>query len=340
MKSRLKLIFSFVIGACIVTLPAISHAQAVNFSLDQIQIYTNPETPVPGRPVTISIESFNTDLNGAAIVWIVDGKTYTQGTGKTIIQVTAPAVGKTMTVQAVIRTVEGREVRKVAVLKPGGVDLVWESQGFVPPFYKGKALFAYQNQLKVSAVAHFSGPNNVVLDPKTLLYKWTVNDRTIQDQSGFGKQTITLQESLPKEMAIKVEVSTRDGNQKAAGQITLSPLQPSVSLYADDPLYGVLYNKALTNNIKLTEQEITLRAVPYSFNVPKTVPLNFLWSINNLERNDLSTAESITLRTKGDTTGSSRISIEVKGAGHILQSAENEVTVQFTKKKEVANSPF
>jgi hypothetical protein len=334
MKSRVNILILALI--CVATLgaPTFSHAQSINLALDQINISTSPEIPAPGQSVTVSLESYSTDLNAASIVWLVDGKNVSQGIGKTSIELKAPQLGRTTNVVAAIMTAEGREVRKTVVLKPGSVDMIWESSGFIPPFYRGKAHLAYQNEVKVTAVPHITGNNGAEIDPTTLLYKWKRNDRVIQDQSGYGKQTFTFQDSLPQDSAIEVEVSTRTGEGKARGSLSLSPLEPSLSLYQEDPLYGVLYNIALFNTINLTNQEITLRAVPYSFNTSSKRPLTYIWSVNNLERNDLSTNESIILRTKGDVAGSSSIGLEVKSSGNILQRARAAVDVGFTKKQE------
>lgn len=313
-------------------LPLISSAQ-IPSSIDGIEINITPELPAPGQTVTVSVESFSTDLNAASIVWVISGKNFAKGVGTKSIDFPAPALGKTTTVLVVIMTVEGREVRKTTTLKSGGVDLIWESAGFVPPFYKGKSFFAYENQVKITAIPHLAGTTATELDPKTLVYKWTENDKVIQDQSGYGKQTLTIQENIPRPLKIQVEVGTANGTSKAIGRMTLAPGDPSISFYEENPLYGVLYNKTLTNRVRLINQEITIRAVPYTFNTSKQSPLIYNWSVNNLERGDLSTNESVTLRTKGDVVGTSNVSLRIRNENNILQGAESTVNVEFSKKQ-------
>jgi hypothetical protein len=332
MKSSLKLkIITFLF-----ILPLLSHAQMPS-SIDGIQISTTPLIPNAEESITVDLESYSTDLNGASIVWLVDGKSYAQGTGKKSIGVTTPSIGKSMSVTAIIMTIEGREVRKIVTIKPSGVDIVWESGGYVPPFYDGKSLFSYENPVKVMAIPHLAGPNGTELNPKNLLYKWTKNDKVVQDQSGYGKQTLLIQEEVPRSQDIKVEVSTRDGSEKAVSSITLTPGDPTISFYEEDPLYGVLYNKALINKLRLTNREINIRAVPYSFTKST---LSYVWSINNLERNDLSTKESITLRTKEDAEGSSDISLSIRNRSSIIQGAQSAIGIIFTKKPIENNLTF
>ena len=339
MKSRLKFTIAILFFSLLSGLPLLSHAQ-IPSSIDGIQIGTNPDLPAPGQTITVNVESFSTDLNSASIVWLVDGKNLTQGTGKKSVGLTAPEIGKSITVTAVIKTVEGREVRKIITIKSGGVDLIWESAGFVPPLFRGKSTFVYQNPVKIIAMPHLAGANGVEIDPKTLVYKWKNNDKVLQDQSGYGKQVITIQDDLPRSLQIEVEISNRDGTSKAAGSMSLEPGDPSLSFYQEDPIYGVLYNLSLINKVRLTNQELSLRAVPYSFNISSASPLTYIWSVNDLERTDLSTNESITLRTKGDSEGSSNIALTVKSAGNILQGARNGVSVLFTKKLTSTNTAF
>lgn len=336
MKSRLKFTI-FTLALLLSVFPTFASAQ-IPASIDGVQISTYPQIPAPGQSVTIEVESFSTDLNAASIIWLVDGKTTLQGTGKKSLTVTAPALGKKMNITAVIMTVEKREVRKVVTINPGRVDLVWESGGFVPPLYKGKADFAYENKVRITAIPSLADTSGNQIDPKILLYKWTRNDKVVQAQSGYGKQTLEIQEEIPRDQVILVEVSTPTGTAKATARITLVPGEPSISFYEEDPLYGVLYNKAVTDRLTLTNQEATIRAVPYTFNFSKETPLSFTWSINNLERPDLSTKESITLRTKGDAAGSSNIFLEVRNAKNILQSAKAGINVQFNKKQTSTNS--
>lgn len=325
-KFTIVFLFTLIFSAALF-IPA-AHAQTPS-SLDGVEISANPATPSPGQDVTVSVQSFSTDLSAASVVWIVDGKNYARGIGLASIKITAPALGKNMSVLVAIMTVEGKEVKKALTIKSGGVEIIWESAGYVPPFYKGKALFAYENQTKFTAMPHLAGANGVELDPKTLVYKWKQGDQVIQDQSGYGKQTLTIKDEIPRDEEITVEVGTPTGTQKGTASLTITPTDPSISFYQEDPLYGVLYNKSISAKLSLTNPEITLRAAPYAFN---TSSLSYVWMINNIERTDLSKNQSVTLRTKEDTEGSSDIFLEIKNQDDILQGARAGTTIIFKKK--------
>lgn len=333
MKSHWKFIILicavFLLGFLLsATISTTAHAQTPD-SLDGVDVIISPPIPSPGENVTVELQSFSTDLNAASIVWAINGKNYAQGTGVTSIKTIAPPLGKNIPILAGIMTAEGNEIKKAITLTSGGVDLVWESAGYVPPLYKGKSLFFYQNQIKINAMPHLAGPNGTELDPKSLVYKWTENDKVIQEQSGYGKQTLTMQVDIPRPLEVSVEVGTKTGTQKASASITITPTDPSISFYEEDPLYGVLYNQAILGKIALTNDEVTMYSVPFGFNTPV---LSYQWSINNLQRSDLSTNRSITLRTKEGTIGNSDISLEIRNTRNILQGASKAVSIYFNKK--------
>lgn len=316
-------IFSFTISA---------HAQ-IPGSIDGVEIGISPLYPSSGQNVSVEIESYNTNLNAASVVWVVDGKNAAQGTGITSIQVTAPAIGKTMNVTVRILTAEGKEVTKSVTIKPGDVDIIWESTGYVPPLYRGKSLFAYQNLVKVTAIPHLGTTGGKEIDPKTLVYKWTVNDKVVQNQSGYGRQTLSIEEDLPKSLEIEVIASSRDGSTQGSASINLEPGNPSILLYEEDLLYGIFYNKALESRFGISKDEVSLLAVPYFFSsIGANSPLTYTWSINDLEQPDISKNQSITLRTKEDAEGSSLLSLDIRNTDQILQGAKKAVTLFFNKK--------
>lgn len=313
-------------------LPAYTHAQ-VPSSIDGVDISVNNESPRPGEKITVSVESYNTDLNAASIVWVVDGKNAAQGIGIKSIDLVAPKIGKRLNVVVAIMTVEKREVKKTININASDLDLIWESGGYTPPLFEGKAYFAYQNSIKIIALPHISS-NGKEIDPRTLVYRWKVNDKAQPDKSGYGKQILMLKEDFPGQVTIDLTAETKDGAQKADARIVLVPGNPSISFYEEDPLYGVLYNQALVDTVRLRNKEMNIISIPYSFNFnPSDSPpsLSTTWSINNLEQSDLVDNRSITVRTEGDKEGSSLLSVDVKNSDDILQGAKNVLNIVFSK---------
>jgi hypothetical protein len=339
MNLFIKKVFIFIVFISILSFPLIGKAQAPN-PIDSVSISIDPETPIPGKNATIKLVSYNIDLNSSNIVWQVGGKTVSKGVGIYKLNIIAPPIGKVSNVIATISTIDGREIKKGINVKSSDTDLVWETDGFIPPFFEGKSLFSYQNTIKIIAIPHLMGTNGKEADPRLLSYKWTVNSRVMQDQSGYGKQVLQLRDELPVDLSIEVEILSRDGNQKSVANISLAPGDPNISLYEEDPLYGVYYNIALTDSKVLKNNELSVLSVPYYFNKKKNTDLSRVWSINGIEQTDLKNNDNITLRTNQNSEGKSKVSLEIRGSDNILQGAKKEIDVFFNKLKKESNITF
>jgi hypothetical protein len=308
--------------------------------IDGVTISNSPTNPTPGENVKVSVESFLLDLNSSSIVWLSNGTTIGHGMGMKEITVKAPSVGKKLVVSAAIKTNDGREIQKAVVIKSGSVDLILETNGYTPPFFKGKNPFVYQNEIKLIAVPHLSLDGINEVDPRKLVYQWKQGGKYIDGASGYGKQSaVIVTDNIPKDIEVSLNVYTQDQSQSSEKTITLSPTEPSVSFYEIDPLYGIFFNREVGSRFDIKNSETTILSSPFGFS--KKGILSYNWSINNVEQPDLSKNQSITLRTNGDTDGSSSINLEIRGVGNILQGAQSSFTAFFKKRvTEDVNTSF
>ena len=209
--------------------------------------------------------------------------------------------------------------------------------GYAPPLYGGKQDFAYENTVKIVAMPHLADSSGAEIDPTTLVYNWKQDSTVLQDQSGYGKQSITITGTvIPRPTTIYVNVSTRDGSETASGAITLQAGSPSVVFYQDDPLYGVLYNLALGGQTTFSNQELTLLAAPFSFTLPSLTNnnLQYSWTINGAAQTDLTTNRGVTLRVSDTSSDASYpVQLQLQNTEEILQGAMNAITVMFKSNK-------
>ena len=302
-------------------------------SIDGVTMSSDPVMPAPFETVTVSIESYLFDLSSASIVWISNGKTIAHGVGIKQIKIKAPQVGQEININVAISGSDGREVRKSLTIKSGSVDIVWESRGYTPPFFKGKNPLIYENYIRLIAIPHLSTDGKSEINPKNLVYKWKKDDEYIDNSTGYGIQSINIKSNnLPVPLNISVDVYTRDQSEDASSKISIQPSDPSINFYEMDPLYGTYFNKAITDNFTMKTPEISVLAVPFGFNfTSKNSPLTYTWSINNQDQTDLSGKQSLVLKTKGNADGNSNISLEIKNVAEILQGASASFNVYFKK---------
>jgi len=330
----MKLLLKISILTILLTLSSVSFAQ-VQTPIDGVTIDTDISNPRPGQIIEVFIESYSFDLNASSIVWIVDGKTYNQGIGMKSIDIVAPKLGVKMTVNAVIKGSDGREVQKSMSVKTASVDIIWESYGYTHPFYEGKIPFVYQNSVKLTAIPHIAKNSTEEIDPKTLVYSWKRGGKYIDGGQGYGKQSVIIPaDDLPKNVEITVDITNREQTQYTMGSMTLVPAEPSISFYEEDSLYGILYNKALSGDVTLKNTEMKILSVPFGFNLTDR-DITYAWMINTIEQSNLMKNRSITIRTKGDVEGKSNIDLDIRNQDDILQGARNSFSISFSKKNNI-----
>lgn len=323
-------------------------AQGVPTSIQGIDLKLSTDNPAPGQTITVTAESYLADLNSSSITWSLNGSLYQKDVGLTSITVKAPELGKRLNIAVAAVTSDGRNLNTEINLGSGSIDLILETGGYTPPFFNGKAPIAYQNAYKIIAIPHLANSFGVEYDPRSLVYQWTKDTKVIQDASGYGKQVFSWKDEIvPRSRMVSVKVSTRDGTAQAEKAILFQAAGPAIVFYTNDPLYGPLYNRALGESVGLgSKGELSVLAVPFGFNksLNENVAssgfgatnggddLSFSWMINSIAQTALSASESIVLRAPEGRGGSSNISLEVRNASDILQSARNGFSAVFSSK--------
>lgn len=312
------------------------HAQGVPVTGGGIDLTASTDNPVPGQKVTITARSYSIEINSAEITWVVDGKTVQKGFGLTSLTMLAPALGKKVNITVSALTTTGLKISNSISINSSSVDLIIESDGFVPPFFQGKLPVSYQNTFKIIAVPHMANSKGVEYDPKTLVYQWEKNSKVVEDQSGYGKQSLTVVgDIVPRDLSISVKISTKDGSEHGFGYISVPYTSPSLSFYEDNSLYGPFFNSTIKEYLYIsTEKEASVLAIPYGFNKPllEIGDLALTWMINGFEHPELASNESITLRVPDGTNGSSNVELSIQNTKQILQNISNNFSVKFSSK--------
>ena len=311
----------------------LAHAQVAPAAgnLNPLELTINPSIVRPNKSYTAKVQSFNTNLSGATIVWTIDGKVVASGVGKVTYEGIAPPSGKTNVLSVVASTIENAKYQRSITLRPGDVDLTWYSDGITPPFYKGKAGFPYQGNITFVAIPHMYTAAGERIDPASLIYTWTKNSTVLGTESGYGKQTLTVAGSpIQRPFSIKVVVISQDQTIQGEAVIEIEATQPEVLIYEESPLYGVLYNKAVTSNFSLKSSEVTYKVIPFSFSRPKNGAINYDWSLNNRERPELAGKDTTTLRIEQKENGTALVGLVITNPEFILQRVFSQFTINYT----------
>ncbi len=335
-----KLVF---LNICIFLFAFQNTTLAQDFSsllLPEVNFSMTPESPEPNSGVYITLTSFETDLNSATIKWVVNGRTIKEGVAEKSVQFTVGNITSTTLVTVVVRTMAGDVVEKSISIKPSVVDLYWQSDSSVPPFYKGKALFAHQNLITVVALPQIANSGGVLLDPRVLTYTWKRNGSVQGDASGYGRNTYTFTSPLiSRNLNISVEVTAPDVPVLGMGQIYLQPRDPEIILYEKKPLLGVQFQGALSTELEMRSPEITVVSYPFYFDTKFPFgQLVYKWSVNGAYLPE--SVPSQVFRIPAGVSGQSSISLVVEHTTKILQSTRTSLRLIFNQRDTATTASF
>ena len=298
----------------------------------EVRVNLSPENPGPNQDVYASLESYTTDINAAAITWKVNGKMEKSGTGEKSFSFITGGFNTTTTVEITVVTREGETISQTLAIKPVAIDLMWQSSGFVPPFYKGKTLYSWQNPITFIALPHFFSSSGEEIPAKNLIYKWTRNGSVDAANSGYGLSTFTVfPDIISRPLNIRVEVTSPDSESVGRAAVTASPVDPSVILYKKSPLYGIEFQHAMEGAIPLSEsKEITVIAEPFYFGSfdPSSPTLRYTWRVNGASLPSAFSRVQV-FRQKEGVSGISLISLSLENSEKILQLADTRFNLKF-----------
>ena len=297
-------------------------------SADAILINLSPEKPGPNTLVQASLHILS---GGSAadveIQWLINGVSVRKGEGETSASFRTGNLGS-KTVLTVKLSEAEEMIEKTINLSPASVLLVAESDGTAPPFYRGKTVFSYHGATRIAAIPFFANVSGARANPKTLKYTWRIADRVPEGSSGIGRDVFNFYAKVPfRPTEITVEVESPDGSAVAEARILAEATAPRVVLYEDNPLYGVLWNKALVRGVTLTAPEIRVAAQPFFFNKADALALQYNWTLNNLKVGSQSD-ESVVFRKEG-AEGSAGVGVEVTNPKAMFQFGEARTMITF-----------
>lgn len=298
---------------------AAAHAQLGN--TEALTVSLTPEYPRPYQVVTVSPESTLIDLAASQVVISVNGSVVYEGSGSESAQVAVGGPGETTNI-TVRATNNGQTYSKNLTVRPADVALLLEPAATSHPFYKGASLVATEGRIRLVAIPDLRTSAGVPLNPANLVYTWRNGTQLLTSASGIGKSVLSATAPVRyRDTVITVTVSTQDSSIVAQASALVSPSDPLVRVYENDPLLGPRYETALGGRVTLNDSEQTYRVVPYHFG---TTP-SLTWEVNGTASQ---TGKDITVRPSGAGRGTALLGVEAVTATP-RQSAEGSVSVTY-----------
>ena len=302
------------------------HALATPFGAgESLTIKVDPDYPVPYSTVSVTPQSSLIALDRSDITITVNGVVAAKISGSQPVSVTLGGPGKTTTI-GVTAAVDGTTYKKDFRITPQDLSLIMEPSATTHPLYAGALLLPSEGHLRIVALADFRTASGARIPASSLSYTWHSGDKLLSAQSGVGKMVLEADAPIRYRNAqISVTAVAPDQTSVAGASIPISPQDPVVRVYRNDPLMGPDYDNALSGSAALAGSEQTFRVIPYFFStLPKIV-----WTVNSAASGS---DRDITLRPTGTGAGSASIGVTASLTDQ-FQSAAQTFSVSFGASK-------
>lgn len=301
-------------------------------NLNPVSLFASPENPAPLSRVTIQARSARFSIDESTIRWIINGREVRAGIGVKEMVLNVGRAGTVLTVEVEVTHKKFGTFRAIKTFRPADVSLLWEADTYAPAFYRGKALPASEAGIQVTALPSIVDDNGRLVPTSQLVYRWRVDGKTKENESGYGRNTITIEGAKVYEtQPVEVEVSTLDRAIVAQTAVSIASVKPEIIFYENRPLEGVAYDTALSGTFTMRGEEMILRAEPYFFS--HSEPVNTLWMMNgqkiNPAQNESGWQEVILRKPEEIEGGASRIALDVNASNRFLQFGSAGLLVQF-----------
>lgn len=307
--------------------PASVFAQAIQPLSMTINI--SPPLPGPYQTVTATVSSVGPDVNRSLITWKVNGTLAGEGVGATSINFKTGPIGSVTNLEVQSTPLSGISLGAQKSVRPSSVAILWETETYTPPLYRGKALITPGARVILTVVPEIvdSEGNRIAAD--SLLYKWERNRFPAPEISGFGKYRVVVDNTtFLRPLDFTVMVYTRANELVGRGQITIPISSTMLTLHEDHPLFGIRYENVLVDTYPLVRDEATLLVEPYYYSVLKRGDgsLEYRWRVGT---GTPSVRESITFRRVGSEAGRTRIELSVRNLNLLLQTNRVPISISY-----------
>jgi hypothetical protein len=296
-----------------------------------ISAITTPNAPGPDMPTTIRLQSYIVDVRASFIVWVVNGERVQEGVGSVEYKFTTGSLGSESRIEALITAPDGATSKESVTIRPALVDILWQADTFVPPFYKGKAMPTHGSAIRAVALPQFGQSADV---SKTAFFKWS-RDLSRGLGEGTGLSMVNTDATWARAtMQLGVEVRSQDGSYKAARAVPILSAEPQVQFYEDSPVFGVRFEKALSGIVKSSEAEFHLHAVPYFFSSTDRLynKLLYKWYVDNqLVRTAGGINDDITILNTETGSKDHRVLLVLQNSAHVTQKTGGDVGISFSE---------
>lgn len=319
------------------SMPVVAFAQSdsspfLSSTAPDLEITATPQNPGANTPVSLSLGSSALDLADSSITWYQNGKALAQGTGVTAATVTTGALGSRLNITAAVTAPDGTQEQAQTTIIPTQIDLLFDGNTYVPPFYQGRALPSAGTMIRAQALAYFKRADGTLVPPSQISYTWKEGGSVVGTASGTGRSSAFLPApSLYGSTVLEVDAASLDNSFTGSASIIIPAAPVQLVLYQDHPLYGIVYDNAIVSGASIAQSQATFAVVPYFAQArsPNDPNLAYTWSVNGSSVSSSAQDPSeITLNAQ-NSSGQAAVSVDITHATNIFLSAQGSWSISL-----------
>ena len=316
------------IAVFLLSIPVFAQANLIPTYSGGLQLGMTPQYPRAGDTVTLTVANYSGNADSTTYTWTVNGKTVLAGIGQKTITLQAGPSGSTQDVS--VTAEQNRELVGTlsAHIHPADVDVLWEGQTTIPPFYQGRPLPNAASPITVLAVPHIA-LNGSELPASSLIYSWKQNGIALADASGYGKSSLVITPPrFGQTFTVSVHVENTSGSAAAEGSATITPQTPTIVIYEHAPLLGIRFEKNISSVFPFSGDEISFAAFPLFF--ANTSILGGQWSLDGQTfAVDPQNPREVTFRKTSGASGTHAVTFSLVNPKGFLEQASASFKLSF-----------
>jgi hypothetical protein len=295
----------------------------------------SPENPEASQQVNITLNSYLYNLDTCYFSWSEDNQKSTTKIGQKSFSLTMPPLGKSAAVSVSVSCLnQGTSLNKDFIFQANDVDFLISADTYIPPFYKGMAYPSHGSNIRIIAMPSVYDNQGNLIDSSNLIYSWSKKDKAMNNSSGFGKNSVTIKaDDVASSVSMGLEIKSLSGESKVKKTFEVQINSPKLLLYENKPLTGIQYQKNLSGDFNLSQDEFNLVAEPFFFSNQSLTDskVNFTWTMNGKDISN-NNERSVTLRQNTGSTGQTLVQVNANDSDNFMSNITKGLNIIFGQK--------
>lgn len=329
-KSKIRKVWNLTLGIYLgFSILGLGFASQAMAQENDLFLTVSPSSPTPNQSFLVEAKSFAFDVSQAYFEWFKDGKKIDAGVGIVKKIFAGEKIGSQTTI-SVSTSADGKFYKSFVNININDIDFIINPLTYTPFGYRGSSLSTPGSIAEIYAIPHvFSNGRRSNLT--NLRYEWTLENSPVKEQSGQGKNKLTI--SLPKiprgEVVVALDIYSGE-RLVAQKKEKIVVYSPQIVFYETNSLLGKRA-LAISDFAAHPGTEFALAAEPFFFDFNSILRGTISWLANGIKIEPARAENLFTLELSSASNEESENNIlfKIEDEKNIFQNKEGRITIKI-----------